>query len=523
MISVYDTLTRTQREFQPRDPGRVTIYVCGVTPYDEAHIGHARPAVVWDVIRRYLEYRGYSVHLVQNFTDIDDKVIARGRELGRDPLEISRHYSQRYLEDMAALGVKPAHQYPRVSEHIPEIVEMVRTLVEKGHAYEASGDVYFRVASFPEYGKLSGRSVDELRAGARVEPGEAKESPEDFALWKAARPGEPSWPSPWGPGRPGWHIECSAMALRYLGNGFDMHGGGVELVFPHHENEIAQSEAYTGEAPFVRYWVHNGLVTLREEKMSKSLKNFVTVRELLDRYPAGAIRLYLLSAHYRAPLEFDTERLDEARRAWERLGNALRSLDEVLEREVAAGDEALAAAARLGEEAGRARERFRMAMEDDFNTPQALAALFDLARAGNAAVSLLLRGGPLSLSGDARDGLLRARTALAELGGILGVVESPCTPSGGAAARFDHGSDQAQGGEDAAVERVGGAVGTGGWDALGRELLGVLLDLRARARGEKNWALADLIRGRLGELGITLEDTPLGTRWRLPGGEGGIR
>jgi len=489
LIGVYDTLTRTRRDLQVRDPGQVSIYVCGVTPYDEAHIGHARPSVVWDVIRRYLEYRGYRVRLVQNFTDIDDKVIARARELGKDPLELSREYAQRYLEDMSALGVKPADHYPRVSEHIPDIVEMVRVLVQKGYAYEASGDVYFRVSSFPEYGKLSGRSVEELRAGARVEPGEAKENPEDFALWKAAKPGEPAWPSPWGPGRPGWHIECSAMALRYLGNGFDMHGGGIELVFPHHENEIAQSEAFTGEAPFVRYWVHNGLVTMREEKMSKSLKNFVTVRDLLRQYPAGAIRLYLLSAHYRAPLEFDTGHLDDARRAWERLQNAVRSLDEVLTHDITADQEALAAAAQLGAEAERARERFQAAMDDDFNTPQALAVLFDLARSSNAVVSLLLRGGPLPLGGDARDGLVRAREVFTQLGGVLGVV----TPA------------------------------PEGESLRWRELLDLLVEVRARARQEKNWALADLIRERLSGMGIVLEDTPLGTRWRLPGGEGGIR
>lgn len=504
MIAVYDTMSRSKRELQLREPGTVTVYVCGVTPYDDAHIGHARPSVVWDAIRRYLEYRGYRVRMVQNFTDIDDKVIARARELGCDPLELSDRYVRRYLEDMAALGVRPADHYPRVSQHIDDIVEMIRVLLEKGYAYASGGDVYFRVSSFPGYGKLSGRSVEELRAGARVEPGEAKENPEDFALWKAAKPGEPAWPSPWGPGRPGWHIECSAMSLRYLGSGFDMHGGGAELIFPHHENEIAQSEAFTGRAPFVRHWVHNGLVTMREEKMSKSLKNFVTVRELLQKFPAGAIRLYLLSAHYRAPMEFDMARLQEATRAWERLQNAVRSLDEVLAGEIATDRDGLEAAVNLGAESDRARERFREAMDDDFNTPQALAALFDLARASNAAVSLILRGGPMRLSGEAREGLARARRAFAQLGGVLGVVP-PEETTAGENVPAPAATRATQGLADEAGVR---------W----QELLDVLLEVRSRARQEKNWALADFIREKLGAMGITLEDTPLGTRWRRQGG-----
>ncbi|MDI6894060.1 MAG: cysteine--tRNA ligase [Bacillota bacterium] len=512
-MAVYDTMSRSKRELQVREPGTVSIYVCGVTPYDEAHIGHARPSVVWDAIRRYLEYRGYRVHLVQNFTDIDDKVIARARELGRDPLELSGHYVGRYLEDMAALGVKPADHYPRVSQHMSEILEMVKALVEKGYAYESAGDVYFRVISFPGYGKLSGRSVEELRAGARVEPGEAKESPEDFALWKAARPGEPAWPSPWGPGRPGWHIECSAMALRYLGNGFDMHGGGNELIFPHHENEIAQSEAFTGEAPFVRYWLHNGLVTMREEKMSKSLKNFVTIRDLLREFPAGAIRVYLLSAHYRAPLEFDPARLQEARRAWERLQNAVRSLDEVLTHDVATDQEGLEVAAGMGAGSDRVRDRFHAAMDDDFNTPQALAALFDLARAGNSAVSLLLRGGPLGLSGEAREGLTRAHRTFEQLGGVLGVVAPVVAP---APAEVGPRPAAVRPGDQVPGERVAGEQGV--WF---EELLDILVEVRTRARQEKSWALADLIRERLGAMGIALEDTPLGTRWRLRSREGG--
>ncbi|HHY93839.1 MAG TPA: cysteine--tRNA ligase, partial [Firmicutes bacterium] len=456
MIRVYDTLTRQLRDFVPRDPGQVSIYVCGVTPYDEAHLGHARPSVFWDVVRRYLEYRGYRVRLVQNFTDIDDKVIARARELGRNPLDVSREYSRRYLEDMASLGVKPVDHYPRVSEHIPEIVRVIAGLVEKGFAYEAGGDVYFEVKRFPSYGKLSGRSVDELWAGARVEVGEQKRHPEDFALWKAAKPGEPSWPSPWGPGRPGWHIECTAMALHYLGNGFDLHGGGIDLIFPHHENEIAQSEAFTGEEPFVRYWLHNGLITMRQDKMSKSLKNFVTIRALLRQHSPGAIRLFLLSTHYRSPLELPPdygERLQEAERAHERLLNASRRLREALEfwpkgaAQAAPGAAPPAGPAPAAADATeilrkattQARDDFQRALDDDFNTPLALASLFELVRASNSALDQIVPDG--GREGEVCQALAEALQTMEELGGILGLLE----PAGGQAA----GGQAA--GEDAAL------------------------------------------------------------------------
>ncbi|MFS8573258.1 MAG: cysteine--tRNA ligase, partial [Clostridia bacterium] len=293
-IYLYNTLTRRKERFEPRRPGEVSIYVCGVTPYDDAHIGHARPAVFFDVVRKFLRAAGYRVTFVQNFTDVDDKIIARARERGMDPLELARRYSQSYLEDMDRLGVERADIYPRVSEHIDDIIRMIQGLIEKGAAYASEGSVFFSVESFPGYGKLSNQRVDELVAGARVEVDPGKRAHLDFALWKAAKPGEPAWDSPWGPGRPGWHIECSAMSLKYLGNSFDIHGGGLDLVFPHHENEIAQSEAYTGEAPFVRYWLHNGLVTLGDEKMSKSLGNFVTVQEVLKEHHPAFVRYAVL-------------------------------------------------------------------------------------------------------------------------------------------------------------------------------------------------------------------------------------
>ncbi|HHY18464.1 MAG TPA: cysteine--tRNA ligase [Firmicutes bacterium] len=306
---IYNTLSRKKEEFVPKNT--VKIYVCGVTPYDEAHLGHARPSIIWDVIRRYLEYTGHKVKMVQNFTDVDDKIIARSLKENRPALEISRYYSERYLNSMDMLGVKRCDYYPKVSEYIDEIIKMVEGLIEKGHAYEANGDVYFSVESFSEYGKLSGRNVEELRAGARIAVDENKKDPTDFALWKRAKEGEVSWDSPWGKGRPGWHIECSAMSLDLLGENFDFHGGGLDLIFPHHENEIAQSEAFTGKE-FVDFWVHNGLITINNEKMSKSLGNFVTVDDLLAKNNKEEIRFYILSTHYRSPLNFTWDGLADS-------------------------------------------------------------------------------------------------------------------------------------------------------------------------------------------------------------------
>ena len=311
-IQVYNTLTRRKEEFAPLDSDVVRIYVCGITPYDESHIGHAVPAIIWDAICRFLEYRGYKTKLVQNFTDVDDKVIARSQATGVPALELSARYIDSYLDALTALGVRPADVYCKVSEHIDDVIAMVQTLIDNGSAYVVDGDVFFSVPQFPEYGKLSGQRPEELEAGTRFAVDERKRHPADFALWKSAKPGEPAWDSPWGKGRPGWHIECSAMAMKYLGNHIDMHGGGLDLVFPHHENEIAQSEACTQDPPYVRFWLHNGLLKIGDAKMSKSLGNFTTIQELLDRYPAKALRFYVLSTHYRSPLEFSDERLEEA-------------------------------------------------------------------------------------------------------------------------------------------------------------------------------------------------------------------
>ena len=372
-MKLVNTLTRQEKEFVPLGD-TVLMYVCGVTPYDENHIGHAMSYIVFDVLRRYLENQGYRVRHVQNFTDIDDRIIARAARLGIDEAELAQRYIDRYFEDMRALNILPAHEYPRATQEIPEMIRIIEGLIEKGYAYVAPaqagsphGDVYYRVERKRDYGKLSRRSLEDMVAGARVEPGEGKENPMDFALWKSAKPGEPAWDSPWGPGRPGWHIECSAMSLKYLGEQIDIHGGGEDLIFPHHENEIAQTEAFTGKEPFVRYWLHNAWVRMGEEKMSKSLGNFVPVREAVQRWGADAIRLFVLTSHYRSPLTYSEEALDAAKRGAERLRTSLSSAPQ-------------AGAAPAGLDASPFRERFIEAMDHDLNTPQAVAALFDLAR-----------------------------------------------------------------------------------------------------------------------------------------------
>jgi len=480
-IRVYDTLVRAKREFAPADGEMVRIYVCGVTPYAETHIGHARPSVFWDVVRRYLEYRGYTVRLVQNFTDIDDKVIARAEATGEDALSISRRYSDEYLHLMALLGVRPADVHPRVSDHVDDIVRMVKVLVDRGVAYERDGNVWFDVTRFPGYGKLSRRPLDELKAGARVEVDPEKLHPGDFAVWKRAKPGEPSWPSPWGPGRPGWHIECSAMALKYLGPAFDFHGGGTDLIFPHHENELAQSEAATGQ-PFSRFWVHNEMLNLRGEKMSKSVGNVVTLGEVLDRAPGGAVRLLLLGAHYRKALDFDFDLLEDNRRAWRRLNEAVDRL-----RASAGGDRSLPGeAASLATAAVEARRRFEEAMDDDFNTAGALAALFDLARQVNSALAGPATGGPSeSDEGDPVKGVTSALEVMEGLGGgVLAVVEEPGTEEGSVK---DVDSDR---------------------------LLELLVDVRKRLRDSRQFSLADFIRDSLAELGYELQDGPEGTTAR---------
>src|SRR5712664_3265994 len=371
MIRICNTMTRTKEEFVPLTSGEVRMYVCGVTVYDYSHIGHARSAMVFDVIRRYLTFKGYQVTFVKNYTDVDDRIIKRANQEGVTAREFAERFVAAERADMASLGVLAPDIDPKATEHVPQMIELIGRLVASGHAYPIDGDVYFEIRSFPPYGRLSGKNLDELLAGARVEVDERKRDPRDFALWKSSKPGEPAWESPWGPGRPGWHIECSAMAMRYLGESFDLHGGGEDLIFPHHECEIAQTEACTGK-PFARYWVHNGMVNMGKEKMSKSLGNTLNIREIVKRHDPDALRLWMLGTHYRNMIEWSEERVEESARALERLARLLH--DAVTVR--AAGD-----AASLPSAFAEFRPRFERAMDDDFNTPQALAALFDFGRA----------------------------------------------------------------------------------------------------------------------------------------------
>ncbi len=375
-ITVYNTMTRQKEVFNPVTPGEAKMYVCGVTPYNHPHIGNARPFVTWDVIRRYMKHVGYKVTYVQNFTDVDDKIINTSNGEGVSWDTIANRYIDSYFEVMDALGVQRADIYPRVSTHIEDIIAMINTLIEKGYAYELDGDVYYSVDKFEHYGELSGRTLDDMEAGARIEVDGRKKNPMDFALWKAAKPGEPYWESPWGNGRPGWHIECSAMSQKYLGTEFDFHGGGSDLIFPHHENEIAQSEGCSGQHPAVRYWLHNGFITINSEKMSKSLNNFFLVKDILEQYSPDALRYFLLSTHYRSPLDFSDERLEEANKSLERLSTAIENLLYLEKCEPGQCEDAQ----RLLEKAKTFEEEFEVAMSDDFNTALATSSMFGLAK-----------------------------------------------------------------------------------------------------------------------------------------------
>lgn len=485
-MRVYNTLTRQKEEFKPREPGKVAMYVCGPTTYNFIHLGNARPIVVFDTVRRYLKYKGFDVRYVQNFTDIDDKIINRAREEQDDPLKLAARYVDEYYKDADALHVLRADIHPKVSGHITEIIEMVKTLIEKGYAYVVDGNVYYDVRKFAAYGKLSGRALEDMQAGARVDVDERKRDPMDFALWKSAKPGEPAWDSPWGMGRPGWHIECSAMALKYLGVGFDIHGGGFDLVFPHHENEIAQSEAATGH-PFARYWMHNGFITVNQEKMSKSLGNFFLVREILSKFPPEVVRFYLLGTHYRSPLDFDDEKLSAAARGMERIKNSIRLLEEAL----AGRDEGAAArpdpalAARLDE----LRGEFEKAMDDDFNTALAIGVMFDLAREINGCLARQ----DFPNKAEKTAALQKARDLFRDFNSVLGV--------------FKTGADgDIQLDEEGEEDR-----------SLVEELIGLIIEVRQEARKKKDWSTADHIRDRLKEMGIVLEDTPSGVRWKKQG------
>ena len=461
-MKIYNTLTRQKEELVTLEPGVARIYACGPTVYNYIHIGNARPLCVFDVLRRYLEWRGYEVKFVQNFTDIDDKIIRRANEEGVGYQEIAARYIEEFWVDAKGLGVREATVHPKATENMEEIESLIAGLVEKGYAYRASnGDVYFRTHKFDEYGKLSHQPLDDLESGARIAVGEEKEDPMDFALWKAAKPGEPSWPSPWSDGRPGWHIECSAMARRYLGETIDIHCGGQDLIFPHHENEIAQSECCNG-APFARYWMHNGYINVDNKKMSKSLNNFFTVRDVAEQYGYEPIRFFLISSSYRSPINYNTAIIEQAKASLDRLYNCKSALEfAVGNAGEGDGDPAFAAAL-----ASR-RDQFIAAMEDDLNTADAIAALFELVRD----INVKLGAQP------ARADVAAASELFEELTGVLGLL-------------YDRKTE------------------------LLDEDIEALIEARTAARKAKNWAEADRIRDELTAKGIVLEDTPQGVKWR---------
>ena len=455
MLQIYNSLTRCKAPFQPIEPGTVKMYVCGITVYDYCHLGHARFMVVFDMVARYLRSQGYRVRYVRNITDIDDKIIRRAHE-NNEPIEaLTARFIQAMHEDERSLGVQPPDEEPRATEHVAGMVTMIETLMAQGHAYQAdNGDVCYGVSSFPDYGRLANKNLDDLRAGARVEVAEGKRDPLDFVLWKRAKPGEPSWPSPWGAGRPGWHIECSVMSTHCLGEHFDIHGGGMDLKFPHHENEIAQSRGAC-DSPFVNVWMHNGFIQVDEEKMSKSLGNFFTVREVLGHFQPEVVRYFLLASHYRSPLNYSQENLENARASLVRLYTALRGIIDT-------------AGPVTGSEFS---ERFHSAMQDDFNTPEAMAVLFDLAREINRQ-----REAPAEAA--------RLAAELRHLGGLLGLLaQSP-------EAFLQAGSELS----DGDIQR--------------------LIQERAAARKNRDYARADQIREQLAAAAIVLEDGPGGTSWR---------
>ena len=475
MLQIFNSLTRQKEPFQPIEPGKVRMYVCGMTVYDHCHVGHARVMVVFDIVLRWLRARGYEVIYVRNITDIDDKIIRRAQENGEDFGALTDRFISAMHEDLAALGILPPTQEPRATEAITDIIALIQTLLNKGYAYVgAGGDVYYAVSRFAHYGQLANKKLDDLRAGERVAVEAAKADPLDFVLWKAAKPGEPSWPSPWGAGRPGWHIECSAMSSRCLGEHFDIHGGGMDLKFPHHENEIAQSEAASGQR-YVNVWMHNGFVQVNKEKMAKSLGNFFTVREVLQRYQPEVVRLFILSSHYRGPLDYSDENLEQAKASLTRLYTALRGLPAV--------------AATVVDESWQTR--FAHAMDDDFNTPEALATLFDLARRINR------------LRAEDEAAAARLGFTLSHLGGLLGLLQ--CDPE-----IFLQGGIP----REVALADPLAATGDGGEQMDSTGQINALIEQRNAARKAKNWAEADRIRGLLQEEGVVLEDTVKGTLWR---------
>jgi len=484
VLKVFNTLTRELEEFKPQEDMIVKMYVCGPTVYDYSHIGHGRSYVAFDIIRRYLEYKGYKVKYVQNFTDVDDKIINRAKEMGVEPAKLAEKFIAEYFKDLDALGVRRADVHPRVTEHINDIIAAVEKLVNKKHAYVVDGNVYFDITTVKDFGKLSHQSLENLQVGARVEIDERKRNPMDFALWKASKEGEPAWKSPWGLGRPGWHIECSVMSMKYLGETLDIHGGGMDLIFPHHENEIVQSEALTGKIPFARYWLHNGFINVNKEKMSKSLKNFFTIREVLEKFSPESLRFFYANTHYRGPIDFSFDALTESAQALERLQNAYENLIEYknrLEKEGRTTDkgkgseqEVNQALEQLDQAVKTVQKRFEDAMDDDFNTREAIAALFDYTREVNRVLA----------SGNIND-IKRIDDAISmyeTLGNVLGIL----------------GKKRPASNDEKMIE----------------SLMGLIIEIRQQARNRKDFATSDKIRDRLKELGITLEDTHEGVKWK---------
>ncbi len=474
-VQIYNSLNRRKEEFIPLEPGKIGIYACGVTVYDLCHIGHARSLVVFDVIYRYLQYRGYDVTFVRNFTDIDDKIIKRSNERGIAWKDLAEQYIKEFYVDMDRLGLLRPTYEPRATDHIEEIINLVRQLEEKGLAYEVDGDVYYRLQRFKGYGKLSGKNIDDLISGARVEVDDRKESPLDFALWKRSKADEPSWPSPWGEGRPGWHIECSAMSQKFLGDTFDIHGGGKDLIFPHHENEIAQSEGASGK-PLARYWVHNGFVNIDQEKMSKSLGNFLTIRELLEDCHPEVLRFFVVTSHYRSPIDFSQENVAVAAAGLERL---YQSLDRLLEK---AADFAVAESCSLDDRIIAWRQDFIVAMDDDFNSAAAVAVLFEASKE----INRWLDEEKAAIKPQAA---ARVAGFLREIGGPLGLLQ-------------EKPRDFLQRTTGKAEEQLEAAE------------IESLISERATARKERNWAEADRIRVLLDEKGIVLKDSADGTKWQ---------
>jgi len=462
-IRVYNTASRQKEAFETIEAGQVRLYVCGPTVYDRAHVGHAMSSLVFDIIRRYLEYKDYQVQHVMNYTDVDDKIIQRANQQGVDPFELAERYIQEYMHHLEQLNILPATINPRATQDMDQIISMIQGLQSKGYAYESQGDVYFRVRNFDQYGALSGRRIEDMQAGARIEVGDLKEHPMDFALWKSAKPGEPAWNSPWGSGRPGWHIECSAMNLAHLGQQIDIHGGGNDLIFPHHENEIAQSECFTG-VQFARYWVHNGMLQLSGEKMSKSLGNLVSIEEFLSNHEGDVLRMMVLNSHYRSPLTFNDEVISQAESALERLRSGIRPALATSDRSSQSEKESLAGQAQI------TSEGFIKSMDDDFNTAGALGELFDLVRAINQARS----------AGMDTENLKEAQDFLVEFTAVLGLSLTAAAPVLSIADPF--------------VE--------------------LLIELRNELRKDKLWDLSDKIRDQLEELGVSLEDGKEGTTWR---------